>query len=175
VQRADDKIGPGVESVTVSPHLSIRGVRCFTLLRKDGSVKNFSYRKTLAAMLGDGWEGYQLPELVRLQQLVSAGKQPLCTVVGFVKHIRLPWSLVPHISPHIADDPVVGIHISSEWESMQQCQAVCPPCPHAETCILTSCMGSRVQACRTVQVHFRNAGPEELVSVVVRWITFLCG
>jgi Protein of unknown function (DUF3223) len=78
VQRADEKIGPGVENVTVSPHLNIRGVRCFTLLRKDGSVKNFSYRKTLAAMLGDGWEGYQLPELVRLQQLVSAGRKPLC-------------------------------------------------------------------------------------------------
>lgn len=87
--------------MTVSPHLSIRGVRCFTLLRKDGSVKNFSYRKTLAAMLGDGWEGYQLPELVRLQQLVSAGKDPSCTVAGVVKHVRFSLGLLPHTpTPH---------------------------------------------------------------------------
>jgi Protein of unknown function (DUF3223) len=75
LQRAADKIGPGIQDVTVSPHLSIRGVRCFTLLRRDGTVKNFSYRKTLAAMLDDGWEDYQLPELVRLQQLVNNWKR----------------------------------------------------------------------------------------------------
>lgn len=57
----------------VSPHPSIRGVRCYTLLRKDGSIANFSYRKTLAAMMGAGWDDHTLPELVRLQQLVRAG------------------------------------------------------------------------------------------------------
>lgn len=36
-----------------------------------------------------------------------------------------------------------------------------------------SCMGSPLQACRTVQVHFRNASPEDLVGVVVGYITFL--
>jgi Protein of unknown function (DUF3223) len=100
VQRADEKIGPGVENVTVSPHLSIRGVRCFTLLRKDGSVKNFSYRKTLAAMLGDGWEGYQLPELVRLQQLVSAGRRPLCKSGEGRSIDQVPTVCqVPHLPP----------------------------------------------------------------------------
>ena len=54
---------------------------CCTLQRRDGSRVNFSYRKTLNAVLGKDWSDQELPELVRLQQLVRVLNLVLITSV----------------------------------------------------------------------------------------------
>ncbi len=70
-QRMADKVGPGIRRVIVAQHPARHGVHCFTLQRVDGSTVNFSYRKTLNALLGKPWSDTDLPDLVRLQQLVG--------------------------------------------------------------------------------------------------------
>lgn len=64
-------MGPGIRRVIVAQHPARHGVHCFTLQRVDGSTVNFSYRKTLNALLGKPWSDTDLPDLVRLQQLVG--------------------------------------------------------------------------------------------------------
>lgn len=97
----------------MSPHLSIRGVRCFTLLRRDGTVKNFSYRKTLAAMLDDGWEDYQLPELVRLQQLVNKHKRKpgwgCMHVLDFALVLHLRWRVAREHASEAGSVMLLGV------------------------------------------------------------------
>jgi hypothetical protein len=54
-------------------------------------------------------------------------------------------------------------------------QKACPPARLAAACNLGSHIVCHflVQACRLVQVHFRNAGPEELVSVACFAVSFV--
>ncbi len=67
----------------MAEHPHHAGVRCFTLVRVDGARVDFSYRKTLNAMLGRPWGDDRLPTLARLQRLVRTLSLNLTLLASF--------------------------------------------------------------------------------------------
>ena len=93
MQRANEKLGPGVKFVAVEPHAERPGVRCFVLHRKDGSSENFSYRKCLNALLGREWCVFASCWPLRFAELDSPIKCKQsnvisCFILGLVPRLR---------------------------------------------------------------------------------------
>ncbi|CAK7335434.1 unnamed protein product [Dovyalis caffra] len=49
--RRDEKIGIGAKDIKVINHPEYRDTRCFSLVRTDGTIEDFSYRKCLHGAL----------------------------------------------------------------------------------------------------------------------------